>query len=116
MEALRCPRCGSDALAQVGLAAYRCSVCGTGFALTDAPTGFVDVVLVQVGKKKTDVVLALREVSTTEPVIQMLDLATAKRLTEATPSIIAPNVPLDVGLRVKARLEKAGASVNLKPA
>jgi ribosomal protein L7/L12 len=67
-------------------------------------------------QKKTDVILALREVTTREPTIQMLDLATAKRLTDAPPCVVIPNLSLEVGERVKARLEKAGAIVELKPA
>jgi len=77
---------------------------------------FVDVVLVQTGKKPINVIQALREVSSTEATIENIDLATAKRLTDATPSVVVPNVTSEVGERVKARLEKAGATVELKPA
>jgi Ribosomal protein L7/L12 C-terminal domain len=116
METLRCPRCGSDALHQLGPAVYRCTACGTGFALTDVPSGFMDVVLVHPGKKLNDVVMTLMRATTTEPIIKTLDLAMAKRLAEQAPSIVVPNVPLDVAERVKAKLEKAGATVELKPA
>ncbi len=37
-------------------------------------TDFVDVVLVQAGNKKNDVVMALREITAKEPVTPMLDL------------------------------------------
>ena len=77
---------------------------------------FVDVVLVQTGKKPINVIQALSEVSSTDPTIENIDLATAKRLTDATPSVVVPNVTSEVGERVKARLEKAGATVELKPA
>jgi ribosomal protein L7/L12 len=116
METLKCPSCGSGDLNQLSSAEYKCSHCGTSFMLTYAKTGFVDVVLVQAGKKKIDVVMALREITTKETVLEMLDLATAKRLTDTTPCVVAPNVALEVGERVKARLEKAGATVELKPA
>jgi ribosomal protein L7/L12 len=79
-------------------------------------TLFVDVVLVQAGKKQINVIQALREVSSTENTIKLLDLATAKRLTDTTPCVVVPNVPSEVGERVKVRLEKAGATVELKPA
>lgn len=116
METLKCSSCGSNDLHQLGPAEYKCLHCGTSFILTHAQTGFVNVVLVQAGKKKTDVILALREVTTKETTIKVIDLAMAKQLTDATPCIVVPNVTLEVGERVKARLEKAGATVELKPA
>jgi ribosomal protein L7/L12 len=118
METLNCPRCGSGDLNQAGAAEYRCPQCGTGFTLIQAQTqiSFVDVVLVEAGKKKTDVTMALREITTKEPALELMDLATASRLTRATPCIVAPNVSSEAGERIKARLEKAGATVQLKPA
>jgi ribosomal protein L7/L12 len=116
METLKCPSCGSNNLNQLGPVEYKCPHCGTGFMLTYNPTDFVDVVLLQSGNKKTDVILALREVTAQEASIKMIDLMMAKQLTDATPCIIAPNVALEVGERVKVRLEKAGATVELKPA
>jgi len=79
-------------------------------------TGFVDVVLVQAGNKKTQVILALREATTKETTVKMVDLAMAKQLTDATPCVVVPNVPLAVGERIKTALERAGATVELKPA
>jgi ribosomal protein L7/L12 len=76
----------------------------------------VDVVLVDAGKNTTDVVLALREVTTKEPVVELMDLQMAKRRVDSTPCVVVPNVPLDVGDRIKERLERAGATVELKPA
>jgi ribosomal protein L7/L12 len=116
MEALKCPSCGGSDLEQSLPGEYKCLHCGTSFMLTNAPTGFVDVVLLQAGKKKTDVILALREVTAKETAIKLVDLATALRLTEATPSVVAANVTLEAGERIKVRLEKAGATVELKPA
>jgi ribosomal protein L7/L12 len=116
METLQCPSCGRNELTRLDPAEYKCLHCGTSFILTRAETGFVDVVLVQAGPQKTDVILALREVTTREPTIEMLDLATAKRLTDSPPCVVVPNLSVEVGQRVKARLEKAGATVELKPA
>ena len=118
METLNCPRCGSGDLNQSGTAEYRCPQCGTGFTLiqTQAQVSFVDVVLVEAGKKKTNVTMALREITAKEPTLELMDLATASRLPKATPCVVAPNVSLEVGERIKASLEKAGATVQLKPA
>jgi len=116
METLQCPGCGSNNLNQMRSAEYKCSQCGISFILTNTQTGFVDVVLVEAGKKKTKVILALREVTTREPTIEIIELAMAKNLTDTTPCVVIPNLPLEVGERVKERLEKAGATVDLKPA
>jgi len=77
-------------------------------------TLFVDVILVDAGKNKINVIQALREVTTKENVLEMLDLARAKQLVEATPCVVAPNVTSEVGERVKLMLEKAGATIELK--
>lgn len=79
-------------------------------------TLFVDVILVDAGKNKINVIQALREVTTKENVLEMLDLARAKQLVEATPCVVAPNVTSEVGERVKLMLEKAGATIELKAA
>ena len=116
MEALKCPRCGSSDLNQLGPAQYQCPRCGTGFTLSITQSGFVDVVLVQAGNKKTDVVMGLRDATTRENTVKMIDLMTAKQLVDAAPCIVIPHVPLEAGERIKARLEKAGATIDLKPA
>ncbi|MFN2275681.1 MAG: ribosomal protein L7/L12 [Anaerolineales bacterium] len=77
---------------------------------------FVDVVLVDAGKYKIKVIQALREITTQEEVLEMLDLARAKQLVESTPCVVAPNVHSKVGARLKAMLEEAGATVHLKAA
>jgi ribosomal protein L7/L12 len=77
---------------------------------------FVDVVLVDAGKDKIKVIQALREISTRERALEMLELARAKQLVDSTPCVVAPNVDSEVGNRVKEALEKAGAAVNLKAA
>ena len=109
MEALKCPGCGSTDVTQVGYPEYECAHCGTRFVPTRAPSGFVDVVLVQTSRKPMDVIVALREVT-------RLDLAAAKRAAETAPAVAAQNVALAEGERIKARLEKAGAAVELKAA
>jgi ribosomal protein L7/L12 len=76
----------------------------------------VDVVLVDPGANATGVILALREVTAKESVLEMVDLQMARRLVDNPPCVVAPNVPLEVGERVKASLEQAGATVELKPA
>jgi large subunit ribosomal protein L7/L12 len=117
METLKCPSCGSSNLTQVSATEYKCAYCGTGFILTNVQkTGFVDVVLVQAGNNKTDVVKALRDITGKEAAIKLVDLRTALRFTETTPCVVVPNIPTDVGERVKSSLEKAGATVELKPA
>lgn len=79
-------------------------------------TDFVDVVLVESGSNKTGVILALREFTTTETTVELIDLGAAKRLVESPPCVVVPNVPTEVGQRLKAGIEKAGALVELKPA
>jgi hypothetical protein len=44
------------------------SLCGLSFMLTHAHTDFVNVVLVQTGKKQIDVIQVLREITTTEAI------------------------------------------------
>ena len=79
-------------------------------------TQFFDVVLVQAGNKKIDVIMALRDATTKETSIKMIELSTAKQFVDAAPCVIANTVTQEVGERVKLRLEKAGATVELRPA
>jgi len=82
--------------------------------LTDRPR-FVDVVLVQAGRNRTDVIRVLRDVSYDEPTIKQIELARAVQLADSTPCVVIPDVPYEVGERVKAKLEKTGAAAELKP-
>ncbi len=111
MEKLQCPNCGSPDVQQVGYPEYKCAACGTHFIPTQAPTGFVDVVLVKspAGKDQTKVILALRQAT-------RLGLTEAKWATENLPAVIRENVTAAEGERIKTALEKAGAQVTLKPA
>jgi hypothetical protein len=116
METLNCPSCGSNDLKELNPGEYKCLFCGTGFVITPAKTGFVDVVLVQTGGKRNDVILALRDITCDEKSLIMLDLTSAMRMADNPPCVVATNVTTEVGERVKARLEKAEAVVELKPA
>ncbi len=115
MVAMSCPCCGSHELNATGMEEYQCAHCGTRFRLLHPSTGFVNVVLMQTGNKQIQVIQALREISTQEATIKIFDLVTAKRLTDHPPCVIAANVLPEVGEHVKARLEKAGATVELRP-
>ena len=77
---------------------------------------FFDVVLVSSGKDKIKTIQALRQAITSESVLEMVDLARAKRLVDSAPCVVAPNITQDVAERVKQALEKAGALVELKSA
>jgi ribosomal protein L7/L12 len=116
MEALKCPSCGSNDLNELSPGDYKCLFCGTGFVITTPKTGFVDVVLVQTGGKRIDVIKALRDITCDEKSLKMLDLTSAMRLADNTPGVVAANVTEEVGQRVITRLEKVGAVVELKPA
>ncbi len=75
----------------------------------------VDVIVRDVGTSKIMVILALQQVTGTEPLLGLIDLREAKRRLRSTPCVAVPNVPRDVGERIKDRLERAGARVELKP-
>lgn len=109
METLKCPSCGSPDLEKIGDAEYKCHYCGTGFILklSRSPT-HVDVILTQTGERQRDVIEAIR-------INTELDLRTAKQITDAPPAIVARCVTLAEGESLKAKLEQAGATVELRP-
>jgi len=115
MEALRCPSCGSPALERGAGGEYRCPYCGARFLLTVAPGAavapdLVDVVLVAYPRKKQIAVIkALREATD-------LALRPAKEATDSLPSVVAAGVPSREGERIRALLEEAGATVEVRPA
>jgi len=78
----------------------------TGLA-AGAPTGSVDVVLVQAGEKRIEVVKVVRQAT-------QLDLHVAADLVDTPPSVVVENVTLAEGERIKAALEQAGATVTLQ--
>ena len=77
---------------------------------------FVDVILVDAGPNKLNVIQALREASTKVMALEMLDLARAKQMIDSAPCVIASNLNLEFGEQVKTLLENAGATVQFKNA
>jgi large subunit ribosomal protein L7/L12 len=71
----------------------------------------VDVVLVGIppGKDEIEIIKAVRQATS-------LGLSEAKRAVENLPVVVKQNVPAAQGERIKAALEKAGATASLKPA
>jgi len=67
-----------------------------------------DVVLTEAGASKIGVIKAVREVSSG------LGLADAKKLVESAPVNVLEGVPKDAAEAAKAKLEEAGAKVELK--
>ena len=76
----------------------------------------VDVVLVSAGPRRTDVVKAIRDATCDEPVVTMMDLREALRRVDTAPCVVVANIPDDAGARMKATLEQAGATIELRPA
>jgi len=114
VEALRCPSCGNPDL-EGGYPEYRCPYCGSRFVAGQAPpgvaagasTGCVNVVLVQAGEKRIEVVKVVRQAT-------QLDLHAAVDLVDTPLSVVVENVTLAEGERIKAALERAGATVTLQ--
>lgn len=67
-----------------------------------------DVVIADAGAEKIKVIKAVREVSTS------LGLKEAKELVEATPATVAEQVSKEEAEAMKAKLEEAGAKVELR--
>jgi len=74
----------------------------------EPPTSF-NVVLTAAGAQKIQVIKAVREVTT-------LGLKEAKDLVDSAPSPVKEGVNMDEANTLKAKLEEAGASVEIKPA
>ncbi|MBM3460145.1 MAG: 50S ribosomal protein L7/L12 [Armatimonadetes bacterium] len=74
----------------------------------EAPTSF-NVVLTSAGAQKIQVIKAVREVTT-------LGLKEAKELVDNAPNPVKEGVPKDEADALKAKLEDAGATVEIKPA
>jgi large subunit ribosomal protein L7/L12 len=74
----------------------------------EAPTSF-NVILTAAGAQKIQVIKAVREVTT-------LGLKEAKDLVDSAPSPVKEGVNQDEANALKAKLEEAGASVEIKPA
>ncbi|MCA9308088.1 MAG: 50S ribosomal protein L7/L12 [Patescibacteria group bacterium] len=67
-----------------------------------------DVVIVDAGDKKISVIKVVRELD------QSLGLVEAKKLVETTPATLMEGVKKEVANEAKAKLEEAGAKVELK--
>jgi large subunit ribosomal protein L7/L12 len=74
----------------------------------DTPTSF-NVILTAAGAQKIQVIKAVREVTT-------LGLKEAKDLVDNAPNPIKEGINKDEADALKAKLEEAGASVEIKPA
>jgi large subunit ribosomal protein L7/L12 len=83
-------------------------VAGPAAAVEEAPTSF-NVILTAAGAQKIQVIKAVREVTT-------LGLKEAKDLVDGAPSPVKEGVPREEADALKAKLEEAGASVEIKPA
>ena len=70
-------------------------------------TSWYDVVLIDTGANKIQVIAAIRELTG-------LGLADAKALTDVVPSIVKRAVSDDEANRIKYKLESAGARVNIQ--
>lgn len=79
---------------------------GDGAAAADAKTDF-DVVLVDAGSSKINVIKAVREITG-------LGLKEAKAAVEAAPNTLKEGVKKEEAEEIKAKLEEAGAAVTLK--
>jgi len=67
-----------------------------------------DVHLTAIGDKKIQVIKAVRQV------VSGLGLKEAKALVDATPGVVKEGVPKEEADKIKAALEEAGASVEIK--
>ncbi len=96
---------GVSAAAPVAVAAAGGAAAG-GEAAAEEKTDF-DVVLTAVGDKKIQVIKAVREVTG-------LGLKEAKELVDGAPKAVKEGVPAAEAEELKAKLEEAGATVELK--
>jgi len=81
---------------------------GAAAPVEEAPTSF-NVILTAAGAQKIQVIKAVREVTT-------LGLKEAKDLVDNAPNPVKEGVNKDEADALKAKLEEAGASVEIKPA
>ena len=83
---------------------------GAAAEVEEAPTEF-SVVILSAGEKKIQVIKVVREL------VNTLGLKEAKELVDSAPNaVVEENVPVERAKDMKARLEEAGAQVDLKPA
>ncbi len=97
---------GVSAAAPVAMAAAA-PAAADGAAAAEEKTEF-DVVLSDFGSNKIAVIKAVREV------VSGLGLADAKKLVESAPQAILEGVNKDDAAKAKAKLEEAGAKIDIK--
>lgn len=97
---------GVSAAAPVAVAAMPGAAVAAGGAAEDEKSEF-DVVLANVGDKKINVIKVVRELTG-------LGLKEAKELVDGAPSTIKEGVSKEEAEEMKAKLEEAGATVELK--
>jgi large subunit ribosomal protein L7/L12 len=98
---------GVSAAAPVMVAGMVGGAAGAAEAQAEEKTEF-DVILSSVGAKKIQVIKAVREL------VPGLGLKEAKGLVESAPTPVLQAVPKDQAEAAKARLEEAGATVEIK--
>jgi len=89
-----------------GVSAAAAAVAGPAAAAAEEKTDF-DVILTAAGDKKVNVIKAVREITG-------LGLKEAKGLVDGAPSPLKEGVAKEEAETIKAKLEEAGASVELK--
>jgi large subunit ribosomal protein L7/L12 len=97
---------GVTAAAPVAVAAGAPAAGGDGAAAAEEKTAF-DVVLAGAGDKKIQVIKVVRAVTG-------LGLKEAKDLVDGAPNAVKEGVPQDEADQIKAQLEEAGATVEVK--
>jgi len=88
------------------MAAPAAAAAGPAAAVEEEKTEF-NVVIVSAGDKKIPVIKVVREVTT-------LGLKEAKDLVDNTPSVLKEGISKDEAAKLKAKLEEAGATVEIK--
>ena len=97
---------GVSAAAPVAIAAGPAAAGGAAAAAEEEKTDF-DVILASFGDKKLDVIKVIREITG-------LGLKEAKDLVEGAPKPVKEGTTKDEAEQIKAKLEAAGAKVELK--
>jgi len=98
---------GVTAAAPVAVAAAGAPAAGDGAAAVEEEKDSFDVVLSAAGDKKIQVIKVVRAVTS-------LGLKEAKDLVDGAPSSVREGVPKEEAESIKAQLEEAGATVELK--
>jgi large subunit ribosomal protein L7/L12 len=98
---------GVTAAAPVAVAAAGAPAAGDGAASVEEEKDSFDVVLSAAGDKKIQVIKVVRAVTS-------LGLKEAKDLVDGAPSPVREGVPKEEAESIKAQLEEAGATVELK--